>query len=192
VSGALSGPDATERARILAALREAGEVLPLTWDVFFYSVLVQSFRAEFQSAWWIPFRLTCAVLRDEGTAPPADALSLIGSIGADLASASGFAPAGVDLAPAAALAAAPGAATRGTAAYDGASGGLAAANFALSAALSGGEAMFAPDAIFDAATPSAGAEAIEAAVQGAGRLAGLSAAGAYVRRAAANLLNAST
>lgn len=192
VSGALSGPDATERARALAALRGAGSVLPMTWNVFFYSVLVQSFQAEFRSAWWIPFRLTCAVLRDEATAAAGDALSLVGSLGADLASAIGFAPDSIDLGPAAALLAAPGATTRGTAAYESASGGLTAATFAFSAALGSGEARFDPNAVFAAGSAAEGAAAIDAAALGAGRLAGLSAAGAYVRRASANLLNAST
>jgi hypothetical protein len=40
-TGTFTGPDATLRARALDEMRALGTTLPLTWDVFTYSVLVK-------------------------------------------------------------------------------------------------------------------------------------------------------
>lgn len=46
LSGTFSGPDGTLRARMLDELRAEGSVLPLTWDVFFYSVVHSRFSGR--------------------------------------------------------------------------------------------------------------------------------------------------
>src|SRR5438105_1927567 len=65
ISGIFAGSDATVRARLLDQLRVDGQVLDLTWDVYFYSVVIRSFQANYRSAWWIPYHLCCTVVRDE-------------------------------------------------------------------------------------------------------------------------------
>ena len=67
-SGIFTGPDAADRARLLDTLRVAGATLPLAWDAFTYSVVIENFEADYRSPWWIPYRLTCSVLRDEAAA----------------------------------------------------------------------------------------------------------------------------
>ena len=67
-SGVFSGPNASWRARSLDELRSAGAVLPITWDAFFLSVIISDFQADYQNGWWIPYSITCIVLRDEASA----------------------------------------------------------------------------------------------------------------------------
>jgi hypothetical protein len=50
-SGTFSGPDATLRARLIDEMRVSGLSLPLTWDVFFYSVIIRKFEADYRSGW---------------------------------------------------------------------------------------------------------------------------------------------
>ena len=57
VAGTFSGQDATLRARLLDELRVSGATLPLTWDVFFYNVVIRDFQADYRNGYWIPFRL---------------------------------------------------------------------------------------------------------------------------------------
>jgi hypothetical protein len=192
ISGTLSGSEATERARALTVLRSQGAVLPLTWDVFFYSVVVQSFQADFKSSFWIPFRLTCAVLRDEATALVAGVLSLAGSVLSDVGAAIAAAPSGVDLSGPAAAVAAPGATTLGAAAYGTAQGVLGTSEMSLDAGLTAAESGLDPGAVFSGGSAAEGIAAITAASSDAQQLAGFSAARAYLGRAAANLAAAST
>ena len=55
-SGTFSGPQATLRARAIDEMRVAGFSIPLTWDVFFYNVIIKKFEADYHSGWWIPYR----------------------------------------------------------------------------------------------------------------------------------------
>ena len=172
-SGIFSGPDAAERARILDALRVAGLQLLLAWDAFLYTVIIESFEADYRSPWWIPYRLTCAVLRDEAAALVTTALSLAPSIDADLASAGLFAASAI------AAVAAPGATTAGTANYVVANSILASTVTSL-------------DNQVAAAEPAIQALDVPTAAAACGQLAQLTAARAYTARAARNLAAAST
>lgn len=67
-SGVFAGSDATLRARSLDELRVAGIALPLTWDIFFYTVLIADFYADYRNGWWIPYHIICTVVRDEASA----------------------------------------------------------------------------------------------------------------------------
>lgn len=192
IAGILSGPDATVRARALAALRGEGAVLSMTWDVFFYSVVVQTFQAEFRAAWWIPFRLTCVVLRDEAAGLLGAAEPLAAALGADLGAAVQAAPFGVDLSAAGGALAASDATTRGTAGYTAAGLALGSSRTMLALALRAEDGALDANSIFAAGGPAEGAEAINAASAGAQRLSSLSLASGYVGRAANNLANAST
>ncbi len=172
-SGIFTGPDAADRARLLDTLRVLGDPLSLAWDAFLYTVIVERFEADYRSPWWVPYRLSCTVLRDEAAAVGVDAASLAPALTADLLSA------GPAASPAAAAIAAPGATTAGTAAY-------AAAQASLTATLASLDGQVA------SAEPALQSADLAAAAAAAGMLARLTAARAYAARAARNLAAAST
>ena len=154
-------------------MRWAGLPLLLAWDAFFYTVVIESFEADYRSPWWIPYRLSCAVLRDEAAVLVTAALSLAPTIAADLASAGLFASA-------AALAVSkPGATSAGTASY-------AAATARVNTTVSSLNSQIA------AAEPALHVPDVPSAMAAAGQLAQLTAAHAYTARAARNLSAAST
>jgi len=172
-SGIFTGPDAADRARLLDTLRIAGTELLLSWDAFLYMVVVERFDADYRSPWWIPYRLSCAVVRDEAAAILTAILSLTPAINADLATAGSFA------APAAAAIAIPGATTAGTAAYAAAAAAIAANVASLNSQIT-------------AAEPAIQAPDVPTAAAACATLAQLTAAQAYTARAARNLADAST
>jgi hypothetical protein len=63
-AGTFSGPDAAIRARTVDQWRVTGVILPLTWDSFFYSVILRSFRADYRNRSWIPYRAACTIVPD--------------------------------------------------------------------------------------------------------------------------------
>ncbi len=172
-NGIFTGPDAADRARLLDTLRIAGSALPLAWDAFLYTVVIERFEADYRSPWWIPYRLSCAVLRDEAAAVVTAAVSLAPALTADLLAAGSVAAA------ASVAVSAPGATTAGSAAY-------AAAQASLDTTLTG------LDTQVSAAEPALQSPDLPTAVSAAGLLAQLTAARAYTARAARNLAAAST
>lgn len=66
-SGLFQGENALERARYLHRLRIAGKALPLNWDEFRYSVLIERFECDFERYYKIPYRITCLVVEDMTT-----------------------------------------------------------------------------------------------------------------------------
>ena len=64
-SGTFSGPDAAERVRTLERLRRSGATLPLSWDGWRFTVVIQEFGAETTSPWWIPYHIQLCVLPDD-------------------------------------------------------------------------------------------------------------------------------
>ena len=171
-SGIFTGPDAADRARLLDVLRVAGEALPLAWDAFIYTVVVESFEADYRSPWWVPYRLSCTVLRDEAASLTTAAVELAPTLTADLLSAGSFATV------ASAAVGVSGATTVGTAAN-------AAALVSLGTTLTSIDSHIAINTV---ALQSAD---LSATVSAAGLLAQLTAARAYTARAARNLLSAS-
>jgi len=196
-SGIFSGPGATERARLLDLLRVQGAVLPLTWDVFFYSVVIASFDAEYRNGWWIPYRLTCTVLVDEAEAVIEAAAPLAVQGLSDLASASGLAGGvGVDLGAAQAALSAPGATALGSTAYAAAQASLGGAQAMIGGGIAAAEAQLAPIASaavpFGASSATAGIAALRTATAAAAQLGALTEASGYLNRTTVNLSNAST
>jgi hypothetical protein len=63
-SGLFTGSAAFERARYLDTLRKAGGSLDLTWYQMTYTVVIQSFKADFTRSYWIPYSIICEVLSD--------------------------------------------------------------------------------------------------------------------------------
>jgi len=183
-SGIFTGTDAMLRARALDELRALGTVLALTWDVLTYSVVIKSFTALYQRAEWIPYHITCTVLRDEAAALVEAPLSLTTALLGDYVLAAAAALAGgVQLAAASTAVNAPGATQRGSAAHAAASAALADARADIATGLDSAGAAIAPDAL----TAASGIAQTDAALE---RLAQLAQARAYAGRAATNQANA--
>ena len=166
-SGIFTGPDAADRARLLDTLRVAGATLPLAWDAFTYSVIIENFEADYRSPWWIPYRITCTVLRDEAAALVTGIIALAPALSADLLAAG-------TLATTASVAVSqPTATTAGT-----------AANAAAQASLTTTLASF--DTSIATATAGLRSTDIPTVTAAAGLLAQLTAARAYAARATRN------
>jgi len=192
-NGIFSGENATLRARVIDELRAVGAELPLTWDAFFYSVVIKTFSADYHAGNWIPFHLTCAVLRDEAAAVTEAVASLATSILGDISTASGAALSlGIGLAFAQQALAQPNATTRGTVSYAEASARLASAREEIGASISAVETSLDLGTLFMPGDPLTGAAKLDVNENAMGRLASLGVARAYAGRAAANLANAST
>ncbi len=173
--GVFSGPGAADRARLLDSLRVAGLTLPLSWDAFFYTVLIAELELDYSNPWWIPFRITCTVVLD-GTAELAvAALSVATAVGQDLLSAASY----FDISGLQSSLAADGATTRGTAAYDASASALASASASIDGQIASANAL-------------TSAADVPSAVSGAGQLAQLTAARGFIARAGVNLADAST
>jgi hypothetical protein len=173
-SGVFSGGDASDRARLLDAMRAAGDVLPLTWDEFAYSVLIADLRLEYRSPWWIEYRIRCKVLLDEAQSDAAIVISAVSAIASDLADAGAY----VDVGAAVAATSAAGALTLGTAASAAASTSLSAVQGTISQGIASAEV-------------GLGSSDLATAVSASGTLAQLACAQGFVDRAAANVAEAS-
>ena len=139
-SGVFAGSDATIRARALDELRVSGVAMPLTWDVFFYTVLVREFTAVYRNDTWIPYTLTCAVLRDEASGLVQATAPLAEGLLADLAAAAdGGAAFGLDFSTASAAVLSPDATTYGTSGFQQARDSLASTGQAIDSRIAGAE-----------------------------------------------------
>jgi hypothetical protein len=192
-SGIFAGSDATLRARSLDELRAAGIVLPLTWDVFFYTVLISEFHADYRSGWWIPYRITCTVLRDEASALMEPTVSLAGAVLSDISTGANYAlDAGLDLSALQSTLATPDAWMRGTAAYTVAQSSLDDAQSSIDASINSANTTLENANIANSSTPQDSVTGLLEASSATGQLSSLMCTRSYVRRAAINLANAST
>lgn len=191
--GIFSGSDATMRARLLDVLRVAGEPLPLTWDVFFYTVILSDFQASYERNAWIPYRITCAVLRDEASSfiPVAASLAniILSDINAAAASASGTSLNFVNLLASLTVA---GATTQDTSAYGSAVSELITLQSSVNAEVVAEETNIQISTTSPSTSTQAALQSLSVATQSTQQLAGLTAARGYLGRAAINLNNAST
>ncbi|QEL14791.1 hypothetical protein [Limnoglobus roseus] len=64
-SGRFRGAQAEARARILEGYRTSGQPFLLKWSTYRYQVIVQSFKAEYQQPFEIPYTINCTVVSDE-------------------------------------------------------------------------------------------------------------------------------
>ncbi len=178
-TGVFSGSDAGLRARAVDLMRGEGALWPLTWDSYFYSVVVSRFEADYRRPNWIPYRIACTVLRDEAEAVVRSAISTGASVLADLTAAAGF-DTGLDLTgPTMALALA-GATTRGTAAYSTTQRQISLASTTNDVELADAGSQLTNASSLSQATSLAGQSAQRAATRG------------YLQRAGVNLTNASS
>jgi len=130
-SGIISGGDATVRAQMLDQLRIAGTEVPLTWDSFFYSVVITELHFSFNNCWWIPYEIRCLVADDPGIQNNTITIDLLSAVSADLVSASAY----VDVSSTMAALSGAGMAGLGSTAYAAASVALTVAYQAVSDAL---------------------------------------------------------
>lgn len=192
-NGTFSGTDASLRARLVDELRSAGNPLPLVWDVFFFTVLIAQFEAEYQNPGWVPYRIRCTVLRDEASAAANAVLSLAASALADATAATGLAgAAGLDLTSALTAVTAPGATVRGTAAYVSAQSATGTATASLRQGIASSGAALDQPPVVGAQTADQGIFNLTTAVGAAQQVASLTAAYGYLGRVSTNLANAST
>jgi hypothetical protein len=192
-SGVFSGSNATLRARSIDELRASGLILQLTWDVFFYTVVIAGFYANYRTSWWIPYHISCAVLRDEASALVQPLASLATAALADIANAGSNAlNSGFDLAPLQAALGALGATVRGTTAYGVARSGLSTTQSSIETSIGSADAALAGVGLMDANSADVGASRLLEATDIAGQLSSLTSTRSYLARAAANLTSAST
>ena len=183
-SGVFSGSDAAVRAGALDLMRAEGGAWPLTWDWFFFTVVIARFDADYTRSNWIPYRITCTVVRDETAAAVETAVSLTASVLDDLTTAQGFAS-GVALGVAVSSLASSTATQRGTSAFVGARTALLAASQQIDSGIAATEGQLGSVSVSDAA-------GLDSTAGLAGELATLTAARGYVNRAGTNLANADT
>ena len=89
-SGRFRGQQAESRARLLDRYRKTGQVLLLQWSTYRYQVVVQSFKAEYQQPFEIPYSVNCTVVSDESTPVLTGIAALDELIGSDLGRALGL------------------------------------------------------------------------------------------------------
>ena len=175
-SGIFSGSDAVSRAQLLDAARALGASIPLVWDRFFYTVIIEGFTAEYRKTNLIPFSISCVVVNDPVASLATLAAPIANLIGNDLSVASALSgQAGFSLAGLSATSVA----------------GFTSVQGMLSAAIgSGGWALGAgASALNGAADAQAGVVAMNAIGGASSQLAAVSAMGGYVNRAASNLMS---
>ncbi len=186
-SGVFAGSDATIRARALNELRVSGLAVPLTWDVFFYTVVIREFTAIYRNDTWIPYTLTCAVLRDETSDAVQATVSVAEGLLADISAAAadriGFSV-GFDTASSAVLAA--GATTYGTANFQNAQDSLTASATAIGGKLASAERQLSKLSL-PAGSPELALANLSSGTDAAQQLAWSSRAKAYVGRAMVTL-----
>ena len=86
--GLMRGDSALGRARYLDGLRIAGKPLALKWHEMSYNVVIQSFTANFERYYQIPYHISCVVVQDLTT--PVNVISadsITGLINADMTTA---------------------------------------------------------------------------------------------------------
>ena len=190
-AGIFSGTDATLRARAIDELRSAGLPLPLTWNVFFYTVVIASFEADYRAQNWIPYRIRCTVLRDEASALIQPFVSLAAAAYADIGAAlAPAAAAGFDLSIAQSAFADPNTAILGSTAYSQARSALVDMHAALGSGLGQAEASLAASSF--TASANAGIASLITATVASGQIGQLTQARGYTGRAIVNLANASS
>jgi hypothetical protein len=88
--GIFAGADASDRARLLDAMRVAGDTLPLSWDVYCYAVVIDEVMLDYRNPWWIEYRIRCTVLSDLAQSADDASPDLSESVMDDLNSAAPF------------------------------------------------------------------------------------------------------
>lgn len=86
-SGIFVGSQALLRARTLDAMRTDGLPLGLTWSELAYTVVIKSFRADYERHYQIPYLINCTVVRDRTSSGAGAQVSVDDTIRSDMATA---------------------------------------------------------------------------------------------------------
>jgi hypothetical protein len=193
-SGTFSGSDATLRARLVDEMRMSGLAMPLTWDVFFYSVIIKKFEADYRSGWWIPYRMTCTVVNNGLNDAVISVISLADGVLSDVTTALRFAAiGGIDLSDAQTAIGMQGATVRGTTAYSSTLDALTNANTLVGSGIDRAGSMLGTSSwSISAQSLPCVASAFASVVSAAHQMSSLTVAQTYIGRAGSNLANAST
>jgi hypothetical protein len=192
-SGVFSGADATLRARLLDSLRVAGDELPLTWDVFFYTVILSRFDANYKNPVWIPYHISCTVVLDDATVGLASAISLISSVLSDVGVAANQCTSlSIDFTDVQNSLIAPNATTLGSAAYVAAQSSVNVTQSAVNTQIGSAEATLRGTGSSNPSSAASLVTDLMTSATAAQQLADLTSASGYLGRAARNLSNAST
>jgi len=192
-AGTFSGPDATLRARSIDEMRVSGLSMPLTWDVFFYSVIIKKFEADYRSARWIPYRMTCTVVCDEARGAAPSPISLADNALSDVTAAATFATAaGIDLSGTQSAGGMPNATVKGTAVYSSTLVTIACASTLVGSGISQAAATLGAPSWPADGQMSLAANTLDGIVTAAQQISALTIAQAYLGRAGVNLTNAGT
>lgn len=191
--GTFSGSDAMVRARTLDELRVAGIPLSLSWDVLYYTVVIRSFEADYRNGWWIPFHITCAVLRDEASSSTQTNLSLADYLASDLAIAIAQAGSvGLDISGAEAAISAQDAVIRNSSSFINAQNVLSNSSLLISQQTQTAGNNLTSVNFDETGSADSGIAGLSTAVSASQQLASLGTANAYLGRAMTNLGNAGT
>jgi hypothetical protein len=178
---------------MLDTLRVAGTPVQLTWDIFFYTVIIAEFAADYRNGWWIPYRIVCTVLQDEASITTSIVQSLMDAVLADIGWATELAAsASVDLSALAPALAASNTTTRGTDNYCTAVNALTSAQSTLGASVNTANMTICGPNLLAPLSAVDGVNNLLLVADTAGRLGVLTIANAYLARAVVNLCNAST
>lgn len=206
-SGIFDGMNALSRSRQLYTMLNAAALITLSWNDRTYTVMVSDYEASDTKTNWIPYRISCLVLRDETLSSNPPAPSLLSQVTADIAGAIGVTPAqltqgvGTALSAAQAAATVAGAVTAGSSAALALTGAVATAATAVNAATVLANSQIATLASAAASTGSAvlpagnaltGAANLIGAMATSANLAALPIIGGLVGRIQINMANAST
>jgi hypothetical protein len=171
-SGTFSSADAADRARAIDLMRVQGAVWTLAWDAFCYLVVIDGFDATYERVNWVPYRISCKVVRDLAQTIAVVVESVATGVLGDLAAVTG-----INTAPAIAALGVAGAVSPGTAGYAGAIAAVGAVVAQAQAGISSAGA-----SLMAAQDPATAATA-------AGQLATAADANGYAGRALENLDN---
>lgn len=92
-SGIFEGSSALSRSRQLYSMLAAANLISLTWNDRNYTVMLAEFHADDTKQIWIPYTLTCLVLRDETLSAAPGSPSLLAQVQTNIANALGVTPA---------------------------------------------------------------------------------------------------
>jgi len=86
-SGTFLGPAATLRALAVDEMRIDGRPVALLFGAYYYTVVIESFKAEYRREAHIPYQISCVVLRDESAAPAMAMVTTAMQVAGDIAEA---------------------------------------------------------------------------------------------------------
>lgn len=201
-SGIFEGFNAISRSRALYAMLNSASLFSLTWNDRNYTVMLSEYHADDTKQIWIPYALTCLVLRDETLSAPPAAPSLLAQVQSNIANALGITPEALASTVGTAIQVAQTAATVVNAVAPGSAAALALGNavggamtaingaIAISDSAIGGivsGALSSGSPVLPAGTAASGAASLTAATTATGNGAALANAGGQIGVAQANL-----